>query len=156
MTSFKFSSLWAGICATILSLLGISCSNEEEVLMYGTPTAEFEVKGIVTTEKDEAPVPDAIIKVTENISAEVGESAYQEEVFFRTVTDDFGRYGATDIIFPMKTVKVICIPPTAALQPDTVVVELEYVKDKNDGSGWYRGTAKAEVNFKLKEKPTEQ
>lgn len=39
MFSVKFSTLLVSICTAILSFIGVSCSNEEE--MYGTPTADF-------------------------------------------------------------------------------------------------------------------
>ena len=66
MNSFRFSSFWASICAAIMGLLGFSCSNDEDMaLMYGTPIADFEIKGVVFTEKGNKPVPDAVIKVME-------------------------------------------------------------------------------------------
>ncbi len=162
MTSFKFSSFWASICATILGLLGVSCSNEDEpdgglICMYGTPTATFEIKGRVTTEKENIGVPDAVIKV---MNIPVPNPYFPEEdlpksyTYFRTVTDGFGFYSATSSLYPVDRVKVACVPLVSTFQPDTVIVELKYIKNDNSDD-WDEGTATAEVNFKLKEKSAE-
>ncbi|MDE6669760.1 MAG: radical SAM-associated putative lipoprotein [Muribaculaceae bacterium] len=163
MTSFKFSSLWASFCATILGLLGFGCSNEDEppegmLCMYGTPTATFEIKGRVLTEKGSIGVPDAVIKVMDIPQPNPyfpDEELPAAHTYFRTVTSEFGFYSATGSLYPTNRVKVACVPLESKFQPDTVIIELEYVKTDNNDS-WDEGTAKAEVNFKLKEKPTEQ
>lgn len=162
MISFRLSSFWASICATILSLLGFSCSSDEDssLLMYGTPTGTFEIKGVVYTEKGSKPVSDAIIKVM-NVPATdpyiPGEDVTDREfTYFRAVTDKEGRYSATEGLSPLSIVRVVCVPRNNDLQSDTVLIRLEYVKDGNESNSWNVGTAKAEVNFRLKEKPAEQ
>ncbi|MBD5311517.1 MAG: radical SAM-associated putative lipoprotein [Muribaculaceae bacterium] len=144
MFSVKFSTLLVSICTAILSFIGVSCSNEEE--MYGTPTADFEVKGIVTSESDNAPVCDAIIKVLPDMSDE-----YDIMVFSKTVTDERGNYSTTGTIFPLSSVKVACVPINSDLHPDTVVVKLEYIKYSDNSEPWYEDKAKVEVNFCLKQ-----
>ena len=144
MFSIKFSTLSAVMYTAILSCFGVSCSGEED--MYGTPTADFEIKGMVTLESDNAPVGDAIIKVLPNMTDE-----YDIRPFSMTVTDDMGKYSTAGTIYPLNSAKIACVPVNTALQPDTVVVKLDYVKDRNENNPWYEGKAKVEVNFSLKQ-----
>ncbi|MDE6803478.1 MAG: radical SAM-associated putative lipoprotein [Muribaculaceae bacterium] len=161
MNSFRFSSFWASICAAIMGLLGFSCSNDEDMaLMYGTPIADFEIKGVVFTEKGNKPVPDAVIKVME---VPVPDPYFPEEditdrevTYFRTATDNQGCYSATEGLLPVGIVKVVCVLPEINLQSDTVLIRLEFVEDGNNNNPWYYGKATAEVNFSLKEKPAER
>lgn len=126
--------------------------------MYGTPTATFEIKGRVITEKESIGVPDAVIKVMDIPVPNPyfpDEELPKSQTYFRTVTNGAGFYSATGSLYPVRRVKVACVPLESTFQPDTVIVELEYVKTDNNDS-WDEGTAKAEVNFRLKEKPAEQ
>ncbi len=140
----KFSTLSAAVSAAILSVFGVSCSSEEE--MYGTPTADFEIKGMVTSGSNNTPVSDAIIKVLPNVTDE-------DDVlpFSMTVTNDWGNYSTTGTMYPLSSVKIACIPVNPDLNPDTVVVKLEYIKYSDKDNPWYAGKAKAEVNFSLKQ-----
>ncbi len=160
MISVRLSSVWASICATILGLLGFSCSSDDDsLLMYGTPTGTFEVKGVVFTEKGSKPVPDAVIKVmdvpTPQPDMSENDLTEAEFAYFKTVTDKEGYYSVTETLEPLSVVRVVCVPRNTALQSDTVLVSLDYVKDKNENNSWYIGKATAEVNFKLKEKSAE-
>lgn len=83
--------------------------------------------------------------------AEADKMRYERRPFSMTVTDDRGGYSTTGTIYPLNSVKVACVPVNTALQPDTVVVKLEYVKDKNESNPWYEGKAKVDVNFSLKQ-----
>ncbi len=138
-----FSTMLMGICSSLLTLLGFSCSSEEQPCMYGMPTGGFEIKGSVTTE-DGAPVDDAEIRVNH---ANAPSGVYP---FVITSTNAEGDYTAIGHSHADPEVKVVCLPSDPQLEPDSVIVEMHYNKE-NAGS-WYVGDAKEIVNFKLKSK----
>lgn len=145
------SSFLTGICSVLLSLLGYSCSsspNEPDYpCMYGMPTGGFEIKGTVTDETG---------KDVENVEIRVcphKEFSYLTNLTCRTDAD--GNYTISAPVI-LHMAKVVCIPEQGALEPDSVVVELEYKdKDKYDDS-WYMGHAEKTVDFILKSKNTSE
>ncbi len=144
----NLSTFFTALCGVILSLLGFGCSSSypDEPCMYGMPTGTFEIKGTVTDEEGND-IEDAQIRLTEphypsNLSHLVG------------LTDANGIYeiksfGLTD------SLKVVCIPVQHNLEPDSVVIKMEY-KDADKNDSWDIGHASATVNFKLKEKDIEE
>lgn len=140
----RVSSLISRLCAFGMAILGFSLSScENEVPdMYGTPTGTFEVKGDVETE-DGADVEGARVVVKE-VNYETG-SGYE---IADTFTDVDGDYAIEDSYFPLDKVRVCCYPPEG-LEADSVDVDLKY---KGGDGGWNWGTAKAEVDFRLKKK----
>ncbi len=109
--------------------------------MYGSPTSDFEIKGTVTTEEGRA-VEGAEIRVTGSDEP----SGYY--TFSTTATNKYGEYFTYGEGHGWSSMKVVCIPEDDDLEPDSVIIKMNYVgKD-----GWYWGLAKETVNFTLKKK----
>lgn len=144
----RHSSLLSAICYTLLSLLGFSCSSPEDTPdMYGMPVGDFEIKGAVTDE-DGKDVPDAEIRVT---APDLPSGVYK----FRTAnTDSRGNYEVKGYEY-LPEMKVVCIPGNADLQPDSVIVKMNY-KDSDKNDFWNKGHVEATVNFNLKLKTPEE
>lgn len=140
------------VCMVGLALLGFSCSDDDDdngqLCMYGTPTAEFEIKGAVTSE-DGKPVPDAEVRVT-------GRKAPSSQAAFdRDTTESDGAYSLHGYFTggPENILKLVCIPGDASLAADSIEVKLTKTED-GDGA-WKRGKGEATVDFKLKKKAAE-
>ena len=143
----RVSTLISRLCAFGMAILGFSLAscdsdNGDEPLMYGTPTGTFEVKGDVETE-DGADVEGARVVVKE-----VGVDAGSLDEVGAATTDADGDYSIRAYTFPASKLRVCCYPPEG-LEADSVDIDVDY----KDGDGaWDWGTAKAEVDFKLKKK----
>lgn len=137
----------SGLCSAGVAVMGFGCSSEEgsgEALMYGTPTSTFEIKGSVT-DMDGKAVGNATIRVT---LPDKDSGLYSLD---SSKSDTQGAYKVEGRSFPLNDVKVVCIPEQPALEPDSVVVELNYIGNDKD-KPWYEGHAEKKVDFKLKEK----
>lgn len=149
------AGLISRLCAVLLGFLGFGCSSEEDIpLMYGTPLGEFEIKGAVTDEAG-VPIEDADVIVTRP-----GWDSNFEGIYGGITNGLTGANGKFLLeekrTHPWDSLKVVCIPPGDTFEPDSTVVELNYVIDnKKENNGWYWGKAEAEVNFKLKKKSSE-
>ena len=141
---YSLNSLLAKIYAGCLVLLGFGCESSSEPCMYGTPTGDFEIKGMVTSEDDQA-VPDATVRVTK---PDMPSGIYSIET---TKTDKDGKYTLKGVDFPTD-MKVVCIPDNPMLEADSTIVELDYKKDPKDKNTWNRGHAEATVDFRLKKR----
>lgn len=140
MKFFNHRLSLTSICSALLSLIGFSCCSESEV-MYGMPTGDFAVKGSVADE-DGDEVKNAEIRVT---YPETPSGVYR---FGEAYTDSKGSYEIKGHEF-LPEMKVVCIPENTALQPDSVIVKMNY-KDPDKHNSWDRGHAEATVNFTLK------
>lgn len=133
-----------------LALLGFGCSDGGDYpLMYGSPIADFEVKGSVTDAEGNA-VKDAEVSVT---APEAPSGVYS---IGRDTTNVSGSYNVSEdrrIGSPSEKVKVVCVPADDSLEADSTVVTLKKVSD-GDGD-WYCGKGEATVNFRLKKKTAE-
>ncbi len=147
----KFSQIVSRLCGIGLSLLGFSmaaCDEDgggEIPCMYGSPFGEFEVKGMVTTD-DGAGLPDAVIDL------KVLEGSGESYVYCRDTTDMAGTYKFSVSTVPYREVRIVCKPAGDEFEADSVDINLKY--EGGDG-GWYAGTAREEVNFRLKRKTGE-
>lgn len=143
-------SITSRICMAGLALLGFGCSDEGDYpLMYGSPTADFEVKGSVTDAEGNA-VKDVEVRVT---TPEAPSGLYS---IGKDTTNVAGSYNVSEnrrIGSPSEKVKVVCIPADDTLEADSTVVTLKKVSD-GDGD-WYGGKGEATVNFNLKKKTAE-
>lgn len=144
----KVLSLLAKLSVILLAWLGYSCA-EEEGDMYGTPLGTFDIKGKVVDENNNA-VNEAIIKV-----ADVYGNSNQDYLL-ACVTNYYGYYHINQNIFPITRLKIVCKPTDSSLLPDSTIIEVKYILDKEDKYGWYEGFAEATVDFTLKKKPTEE
>lgn len=131
--------------AALLVLFGVSCSSDDDSepqCMYGTPTGTFEAKGFVSDEENN-PVEEAKILVTKVM--ENSTDFYYAEA----KTDASGNYEIPPTRdFPYQKLKVVCIPPGDALEPDSVIVSVTY--DDKGESPWDMGAASFTADFKLK------
>lgn len=140
-------SITSRVCMAGLALLGFSCSDEVEC-MYGTPTTEFEIKGVVTSE-DGTPVQNAEVRVTERgVPSDPGACG-------RDTTESDGAYNLKGYIsaFSESILKVVCIPEDASFAADSVEVKL--TKTEGGDGAWIMGKGEATVDFKLKKKAAE-
>ena len=137
----KISALLTRLCAVIVSLLGFSCSADEPndknntICMYGK-----------VTDENGKPVANATIRVSK------AEKASDTHSFISVVSDTNGDYSTDRVyIFPDDRVKIVCLTENKTLENDSVIVNLDYVKEDNNDS-WNRGFATATANFQLKKK----
>ena len=152
----KICSLPRIIAALIFSLLGLGSCKKDYPCMYGTPSADYEVGGIV---KDEAGNPvkgiRAIVKYKRNVPEEMwnGDTLY---------TDDNGRY-SRDLgsLFPgsCDDLKVIFedidgVENGGEFKSKTVAGQMKQVK-KGDGS-WYSGAFEVTADAVLEKKETHE
>lgn len=150
-----------GFFAMLLALLGIGgCQDlpeEEEMrLMYGTPTAQFSVKGKVTDEKGNAIQGLQVIlgnRFYDNSSVTYDHHYFPVDTL---TTDSDGVYQfESSRISPIENLQVDVNDIDGAAgggefnSATTVVRNIEY----KDGNGWYRGKADIKVSdIKLKKK----
>ena len=150
-----------GFFAMLLALLGIGgCQDlpeEEEMrLMYGTPTAQFSVKGKVTDEKGNAIQGLQVIlgnRFYDNSSVTYDHHYFPDDTL---TTDSDGVYQfESSRIFPIENLQVDVNDIDGAAgggefnSATTVVRNIEY----KDGNGWYRGKADIKVSdIKLEKK----
>ncbi|MGM9852872.1 MAG: radical SAM-associated putative lipoprotein [Muribaculaceae bacterium] len=132
------------VCVACMAMLGFTACSDEEC-MYGTPVADFEVKGYV---KDAAgnPVSDAILKVT------YPDRSSGVEVIGKGVSYSNGAYELEGglIGFNKNELKVVCIPSDPTLEADSTVVKLTQTRKGEDI--WDQGDYEATVDFVLKKK----
>lgn len=141
------------ICASVLAVLGFGCSSDGPddpyICMYGTPYGSFEIKGKVTTE-DGTAVANAAVRIT---GSETPSGVYS---FAETTTDKTGDYTAKGTISGgWKKWKVVCIPEDKSLDADSVIVDMEFIRESSDDF-WNHGHADATVDLTLKNKKTEE
>ena len=143
----NFSALISRLCAMGVAFLGFGCSSSEEgepIFMYGTPTGSWEIRGSVSDQEGKS-VAEATVRVT------VPELDSDNHPMAEAETDNEGAYSIEDGHL-VDRVKVVCVPEDPTLAADSTLVDLKYVKDRNDKTTWYRGHAEATVDFKLKPK----
>lgn len=126
-------------CLTaVLALLGFQAC-DSFVCLYGSPSADLEVKGKVTNTRQET-LKD--IQVVVNPGGQWRDTLY---------TDENGEYHwATRGAFPMDSAIVTVNDTTGMYAPDSTKVAYQYDRTKADD--WYEGVATAEADFELKNK----
>lgn len=149
-TLSRLNDIIASVLSGILVLLGFSaCSDNDDdnniQCMYGTPTGHYEIKGSVT-DKNDTPVEDATI-ILRSISKDGISTLYPG-----IKTDSEGKYSLLASGWPTSKIRVVCHPKGDTLEADSTEIEVKL----EGGTGmWNQGTAKADVDFKLKDKPTQ-
>lgn len=141
----KMMTVVSRLCVAVLALLGFSCSDSNGSgyeCMYGTPSGKFEAKGVVTDEEG-SPVDDAEVRVT---FPDVPSDQYSIKTVMSNSSGDYAMKGDSQ---GAPQVKVVCIPQ-GDLEPDSVIVNLDY--DKKGSDVWYKGNASFTADFKLKKK----
>ncbi len=144
LVNCRISTILSSICSSLLALLGFSsCSNNE--LMYGTPFGSFEMKGSVTDDSGK-PISEAEIRVT---YTDMPSGVFSIGSIH---TEHNGTYALKENEWA-SSLKVVCIPHQTDLQPDSVIVDMNY---KGADGEWYKGHAEEIVDFKLKAINTEE
>lgn len=116
----NFSFCVKAICASLLSFLGFESSSEIHV-MYGMPVGNFEIKGAVTDADTKEPVKNAQIK-----------AKYDNEVNQTVISiarsDSAGNYTLSGQAVSNR-LQIICTPVDTLLRPDTITVNLSYLRN---------------------------
>ncbi len=126
--------------AAVMALLGFqACGGSNQLVMYGTPSADLEVKGKVTNTKQE-PLKD--IQVVVNPIGNWKDTLY---------TNENGEYHWSIQRYRPTDSATVVVNDTAGLYTsDSTKVAYQYDRTKADD--WYEGIATAEADFELKEK----
>ena len=153
-----------GFFAMLLALFGISgCNaidNEEDngimYVMYGSPTAQYSIKGKVTDEAGKV-IPELEVTFYGMWTDDAGYS-YSRPIAAPIKTDVKGTYDMTGNGFPYNRLKVKIVDSDGPLNggdfaSDSTIVSVEFKKDKKDNNYWYHGEANVAVpTVKLKKK----
>ena len=153
----RFYRWYNGLLASLLAFLGYGCSSEEpngrddDMLMYGMPTTEYQVKGSVTDEKGKA-IPGIQVKCQDTF--------YEPNIFNRdsVKTDANGKYNLTfDIVeATLKHTRLVVQDVDGAengeFENDTINLNGAEAKKIKDGEGWFNGAYEVNVDVKLKKK----
>jgi putative lipoprotein (rSAM/lipoprotein system) len=136
------------IIAFFLALLGFACTPQNSPIgdlrvAYGTPSADYIIKGVITSATDNSPVKE--IRITALFSKDTIKSDQKGAYLYKASGLSIGEIplsfrdtdGATNGSFEAK---------------DTIVTFINPVFTGDDGH-WYRGKTEKVVNIKLKLKP---
>ncbi len=151
--SSSLSTLLSIITSSIISLLGFTSCNDDKnnVLMYGCPYGDFEVKGTVT-DNEGKPVKDAQV-ITRPTSMNYEEAHYDDyHNGDTTYTDASGKYSISRDDVYSSLIKVIVHPKNDNLESDSIRRYLKF----EGGHGWYEGKATITQNFSLKAKENKE
>lgn len=149
---------FTGIFSILLGLLGIGTSACFPVVMYGTPQADFSIKGKVLDEEGQ-PVKGIQVVVANRFENSPSVIYDQNWSPIDTLyTDGAGNYEMTREIFPTSNVQVDIhdvdgTQNSGEFEDETLIFrEIEY----KDGKGWYSGHAEITVpDIVLKKKSNE-
>lgn len=138
---------WA--LAGLLSFLGFSGCDIIGRVEYGTPHAEYEVKGTITNEAGKK-IPDIQVKLAQ------GKRGGYIESGITVKTDEMGHYSASVTTFPGKDFVMIVTDTdgetNGSYASDTIAVRFEEKDYYKKGKGWFEGAARKKVDIKLKPK----
>lgn len=134
--TLKVERIMNGIFAGMISILGFSSCHSTE-LMYGTPTADFEIKGSVTDESGQA-VEGASVTMRY-----INSNGAQAE----TKTDSKGSYLLKTSGWPENRIWIVCKPEGNNLEADSLDMTVSF---KDSDGAWNHGTARETVDFSLK------
>ena len=138
---------WA--LAGLLSFLGFSGCDIIGRVEYGTPHAEYEVKGTITNEAGKN-IPDIQVKLAQ------GKRGGYIESGITVKTDEMGHYSASVTTFPGKDFVMIVTDTdgetNGSYVSDTIAVRFEEKDYYKKGKGWFEGAARKKVDIKLKPK----
>jgi len=145
------------ILLILLAFLGFtSCETSYE---YGTPSADYEIKGTVTDSIMATPIQNARVIITQTHSYPNGVQTISHiDTMAVKQTDNGGKYDIQVGSFPLEEVtfhlKVDDIDGSAN-GGDFVTQEKDVLFKSSElagGKGWYAGKAKKTVDIKLKKK----
>lgn len=147
----KLDNRWLKLCngllSGVLALLGYtSCDSwGDSPVEYGSPHADYEIKGKVTDKETRSNVEGAriVVKPMQWNSDET----YPAVLYDTLYTDKDGAYlyrntGMIDRF------RVVCEDPSGALKADSTTVGMK----PEGGEGWYQGSDTQIVDFKLEKR----
>ena len=152
----RLNRWYNAVLTVLLSMLGFGCSSSDDdiVVEYGAPYADYTLKGLVT---DEAGTPVKNIRTSAKILDKTEAGEYAVEV--GTVqTDEAGRYALVYGGMPRADLKIVVedIDDDAnggAFLNDTLDVDFsKAVKDGEGDNHWYCGKFEVTTDVKLKKK----
>ena len=144
----RFNRWYNAVLSTLLTMLGFgACS--DSVVEYGTPNADFQIKGQVTYEGG-IPIPGIRVRAPYSyIDGSEGQNV---------LTDENGRFELDEfhsMLYGKLYVEDIDGEDNGGeFQSDTIDIWDLPKKEVEKGSGWYEGKYEvtANINLKLKEK----
>ena len=133
----KFSARFVKFIIASLGVASISsCDNGE--CMYGTPNADYEIKGEVT---DDAGSP------LEGINVYVSSNESVSDTLLKATTNAEGEYKMNGNNFPFNKLNIKCIDPSGKYQNSNKFVDVKFNGKGKDE--WYKGKADIKADFKL-------
>lgn len=150
----KLQRLTHYLIATLLGLLGFSaCSDEEEndmVVEYGVPSADYIIKGSVTDEADN-PIEGIVIAPHEYAKHKFPPFKTDASGYFNSDTLYHINYGLPPIIFSDPDGEA----NGGSFENDTLSYQQFKVTQLEGGKGWYDGVFELKADIKLKKKVKE-
>lgn len=134
-----FSTRILSIICSVLGVTVVAC-NGDEPDMYGTPSADYEVKGMVT-DTEGAPI--------EGINVQIGFSSnnlFENPQLSDITTNSEGKFDVEFSAFPAQRLYVNFVDKNGAYESKSDYVDVKF-SGKSDG--WYKGKAEVEINVKL-------
>lgn len=134
-----YSSRFLGFICSILGITVMAC-NGDEPDMYGTPMADYEVKGLVT-DTEGTPI--------EGIHVKIGDTStrfFQGWGMDKIYTDKEGKYKVEFSEFPTSRLYVSFSDENGVYEGQ---IDYKDIKFKGKADAWYKGRAEIEVNAKL-------
>ena len=143
---------WYNVVLTVLlAVLGYGCSKDDGPEEYGTPSARYQVSGMVTDEAGN-PIEGIRVSVLDGYSN-------QELIPLAKNTDAQGKYNLLFESFPEYShAKIIAQDVDGdtnggEFANDTIGVDYKSARQIKEGEGiWYRGTYQITQNIQLKKK----
>lgn len=136
----KFSVRLVKFIIASLGVASLSSCDQGEC-MYGTPNADYEIKGEVTDE-DGSPL--------EGINVYANSSYSAEGSLFNATTNADGEYKMGGNDFPVEKLRIQCVDPSGKYKTAEQWLDVKFnTKGKTE---WYRGKAEIKADFKLQKK----
>ena len=128
------------IILSLIAVLGFSCSSDDPIVEYGSPSADFNISGNIIDETTLEKLSNIQIISNNASSSTFGDTIYSENGHYEIVKRDY----------PSSQVFVVTFKDTSNLHQtlDTLVDFTDPVFENGDGS-WYYGETSKEVDIKL-------
>ncbi len=143
----RFNRWYNAVLTALLAMLGYESCSSDSVVEYGTPNADFQIKGQVTYEGG-IPIPG--IRVRAPYSYIDGSDGQ------RVLTDENGRFELDEfhsMLYGRLYVEDIDGEDNGGeFQSDTINVWDLPKKEVEKGSGWYKGKFEVNANIRLEKK----
>ncbi|MDY5428301.1 MAG: radical SAM-associated putative lipoprotein, partial [Parabacteroides merdae] len=153
-SSFLKSLNW--LLTSVLMLLGFStCDSEPGAAMYGTPHADFTIKGKVVNQEN-MPIPDIEIKC---LVEHHGDNRHWFDTIPAVSTDPAGVFHCQFEEFPTDKLRIIATdidgPQNGSYEKDSTNLTLSSDDYKGNTGSWFKGSVEKEIKFNLKRKDKE-